>query len=345
MTANMKCLVYILILRCFAVSAAPTNGDKALDNLFERKIIKIIDLQGILGDLELNATYKNINTLNIASKTNESVFEVLEQPDLNVNNEMQSQKALLDKHTAFIEQLKAQIAILEATVLNLKNLLSTNYKYLDENEATSCLDFDSWESVNLINVPGIAPFRVLCDACGSEFGWIVIQRRFDGSLGFYRDWNSYRFGFGFYDSEFFLGLEYIHRLTISRPYELYIELVDFENKLYEARYDNFLIGSEQEKYMLKSLGTYSGNAGDALSYNLYDKFSTYDSDNDKWFSGNCANYFESGWWFNSNANSNLNGNYLKSGESNKKGIWWYPLRRYGSLKSVKMLIRPKYTLL
>ncbi|KAM8708475.1 hypothetical protein ACLKA7_015450 [Drosophila subpalustris] len=224
---------------------------------------------------------------------------------------MQSQKALSDDYTESVEQLKAQIANLQASVLNLKNLLSI--KHANENKATSCLDFDNWESVQIINIPGIGPFQVLCDACGGEFGWIVIQRRLDGSLGFYRDWNSYRSGFGYYDSEFFLGLEYIHRLTISRPYELYIELVDFENTLYKARYDNFVIGSEEEKYMLKSLGTYSGNAGDALRYNLYDKFSTYDCDNDKWWNGNCANYYESGWWFNSDANSNLNGNYFKSG--------------------------------
>ncbi|KAH8371771.1 hypothetical protein KR093_008812, partial [Drosophila rubida] len=173
--------------------------------------------------------------------------------------------------------------------------------------------------------------------------WMVIQRRFDGSVDFYRDWNAYRFGFGYYDSEFFMGLEYLHRVTISRPHELYVELVDFENRLFHARYDDFLVGSVEEKYALKSLGAYSGNAGDALRFNLYDAFSTYDSDNDGWFRGNCANYFQSGWWFGSDANSNLNGRYFKSGERNVRGIWWYTLRGYGSLKSVKMLIRPKYT--
>lgn len=120
----------------------------------------------------------------------------------------------------------------------------------------------------------------------------------DGSVGFQRTWQEYCNGFGSIYGEFFIGLEKLHWLTKSRPYELYVELVDFGNQKYYAQYDNFLIGSEQEKYMLKSLGNYTGDAGDALTYNLHDKFTTLDSDNDKWPKGNCANWYEGGGWFN-----------------------------------------------
>ncbi|XP_060654741.1 microfibril-associated glycoprotein 4-like [Drosophila nasuta] len=354
MTAKMKFFIYILFLKCFTLSVATeTEDNKVLNNLLESKLISIIDLQGILGALELNATYKNIKTLNIGSKANDNsnVLGLLQKPNFNVEEQMQrpdykakkplqTEKALSTDETATaVKQLKAQVDNLQLSVFQLQNLVNSN-----ANKPKSCLTDKGRESNQVIRVPGVDAFRVVCDTCAAGPGWIVIQRRFDGSLDFYRDWNAYRFGFGYYDGEFFLGLEYIHHLTISRPYELYIELIDFENQLYFARYDNFLIGSAEEKFALKSLGTYNGNAGDALSYNLYDKFSTYDSDNDNWLHGNCANYYESGWWFGSDTNSNLNGRYYKWGQRNARGIWWYTLRGYNSLKSVKMLIRPKYTL-
>ncbi|EDV94259.1 GH23543 [Drosophila grimshawi] len=261
---------------------------------------------------------------------------------------MQTQGAQREDLTAVVAELKSQIFQLNDTVLHLENLLwkrdEEEEKKKEKATSSCCSVLDPVGSVQLISVPGIEPRWVLCDACGAGTGWIVIQHRFDGSLNFYRDWNAYRNGFGFYNGEFFIGLELLHRLTKSRPFELYVELVDFNNHMFHAQYDSFLVGSEEEKYMLKSLGTYTGNAGDSLKYNLYDKFSTYDNDNDGWSRGNCANYYASGWWFNWDANSNLNGRYFKSGEQNVKGIWLYTLKRYYSLKSVKMLIRPKYTL-
>jgi len=56
------------------------------------------------------------------------------------------------------------------------------------------------------------------------------------------------------------GNDNIHLLTSGRRQELRIDMEDWEgNKVY-ALYDNFTVGSEQEKYKLISMGQYNGTA-------------------------------------------------------------------------------------
>ncbi|XP_070072470.1 fibroleukin-like isoform X1 [Drosophila takahashii] len=94
--------------------------------------------------------------------------------------------------------------------------------------------------------------------------WMLILHRFNGSLNF----NTFDIfnviGSASKDKEFFLGFDKLHNITKSRRHELLIELEDFNNKKAYARYDNFVVGSKAKGYALESLGSYSGNAGDAL---------------------------------------------------------------------------------
>ena len=88
----------------------------------------------------------------------------------------------------------------------------------------------------------------------------IFQRRLDGSVDFYRGWNSYKFGFGQLNGEFWLGLDKIHHLTKSPNHnDLRIDLEDFSNETRYAIYDYVAVSSESNKYKL-SLGTYSGNS-------------------------------------------------------------------------------------
>ena len=88
----------------------------------------------------------------------------------------------------------------------------------------------------------------------------MFQRRQDGSENFYRTFASYRRGFGNLTGEFWLGNDYLHRLTAQDEYELRIDLEDFEQNQAFALYDYCLVGDRSTNYKLR-IGSYSGTAG------------------------------------------------------------------------------------
>ncbi|XP_022217680.2 fibrinogen-like protein A [Drosophila obscura] len=208
---------------------------------------------------------------------------------------------------------------------------------------TKCASYEE-SGIHQIQVPGSEPFPVYCEMVEmDEPAWIVVLKRTNGEQqDFYRNWTSYRNGFGDLTDDHFLGLENLHSLTRSVPYELLIQLEDFSGNERYALYSNLRIGNEHEKYKLRSLGEYSGNAGEAMSYHLNNEFTTYDRDNDGWGKGSCASYYGGAWWYGWDANSNLMGRYKDGPQNDWTGIWWFPWKSYTSLKSVKMMIRPAY---
>ncbi|XP_017075822.1 microfibril-associated glycoprotein 4-like isoform X2 [Drosophila eugracilis] len=171
--------------------------------------------------------------------------------------------------------------------------------------------------------------------------WMVIQRRIDGSVSFntlnFMHDRWFKLGFGDLTKEFWIGCEKLHKLTTSRRHELYIQIVDFEDAIAYARYDNFVVGSEDEGYALKSLGEYSGTAGDALSTSIQKKFV-----HSACFYEFYGRTFHWSWWDKSQCN--LNGFYHATSMnlSDVNGIWWSKWNDRGrlNLKSCKMLIRP-----
>ncbi|KAG8429640.1 hypothetical protein GDO86_019637, partial [Hymenochirus boettgeri] len=165
---------------------------------------------------------------------------------------------------------------------------------------------------------GVQAMSVMCDLETDGGGWIVFQRRQDGSVDFYRDWNSYKKGFGNQIGEFWLGNDNLNKLTATGKFQLRIDLINFENRKTFAVYSDFRIGSESEKYKL-FIGTYTaGDAGDSLGYHKNRPFTTKDVDNDG-HSTNCAEDFTGAWWYGECHQSNLNGQYKSS---NLNGVSW-----------------------
>uniref|UniRef100_A0A182W262 Fibrinogen C-terminal domain-containing protein n=1 Tax=Anopheles minimus TaxID=112268 RepID=A0A182W262_9DIPT len=120
--------------------------------------------------------------------------------------------------------------------------------------------------------------------------WIVFQRRFNGSVNFYRNWTEYKQGFGNLHGEHWLGLDKLHAIVKTRQHELLIVLEDFDGVIAYAHYEDFKIGDESEKYVIKSVGRYTGTAGDSFSAHKDEEFSTYDQDHDK-HAAHCAQSF------------------------------------------------------
>ncbi|XP_058120333.1 angiopoietin-related protein 7-like [Anopheles ziemanni] len=165
------------------------------------------------------------------------------------------------------------------------------------------------------------PYEVFCEQNMFGGGWIVIQHRFNGSENFYRNWTEYRNGFGNVEGEFWLGLNHVHHITKNRSHELIVEVKDFHGNYGYARYGEFAIGNESESYTLKKLGSYSGTAGDAISFNKDHKFSTFDRNNGP--GKNCAVDRHGAWWYYGCTNANLNGNYKNTTNDRSAIEWWF----------------------
>ncbi|XP_051858582.1 fibrinogen-like protein 1 isoform X4 [Drosophila albomicans] len=235
------------------------------------------------------------------------------------------------------EQIKIQLKLKEAKtkLIDKVNETKLSQSALDKLNATTCIAFGDYSGVHELNVSGIGLFNVLCDSELAGPGWIVIQQRVGGDESFDRDWATYRKGFGSFESDFFLGLEKIHRITSLQRFELYIHLVDLDGRTYNARYDDFKISDEDNGYAL-SLGKFNGTIiWDGMRDTENMKFSTFDHDNDKTDYANCAVWQESGWWYNHCSACPLNAPYETS------ILWWVEMTEYILLKKVKMLIRPK----
>ena len=192
-----------------------------------------------------------------------------------------------------------------------------------------------------ITIPNTSKtIHVYCDQDTDGGGWLVFQRRQDGTVDFYRDWADYKAGFGKITGEFWLGNDHLHSLTQDQQ-ELRVDLVDFNDTTAFAKYSTFVVKSESKKYSLTISG-FSGTAGDSLKSHNGMAFSTKDRDNDMGPSRSCAQERQGAWWYWSCNHSNLNGPYHDSAKAGHAGVTWFHWKnRYVSLKKTEMKIRPK----
>ncbi|XP_033639020.1 ryncolin-1-like [Asterias rubens] len=182
--------------------------------------------------------------------------------------------------------------------------------------------------------------QVYCDMETDGGGWIVFQRRQDGSGDFYRTWAEYQSGFGDLQNEFWLGNDILRDLTGSGQWQLSVDMEDWQSNTSWASYGEFAVTGD--KYTLQ-VGSYDAQspAGDSMAWHDGQSFSTKDQDNDARSDYNCAEGYEGAWWFNRCFQAHLNGKYYPQGEvSFAQGIQWEAWKGYYySLKKCSMKIR------
>ena len=158
-----------------------------------------------------------------------------------------------------------------------------------------------------------------------------IRRSMDNpNLDMFRDWASYKAGFGDPNADFIMGLEELHQLTKNGDYKVKIYAAGGASCSW-ADYDHFSIGPESDFYRINMTGY---NPSSELS-NVFDDwnqngqpFSTHDQDNRLGGrNGVClANGHYGGWWYLGDCAAT----YVKSSWSQ---TWtaigsWYGLRNY-----------------
>lgn len=215
------------------------------------------------------------------------------------------------------------------------------YMKLELKEPSNCFDiyncFSRGNGVYNVMTNGGVGLNIYCDM--DNGGWTVIQRRFDGSVDFARDYKDYQNGFGQVTGEFWLGLDTIHELVVDGDFEVRFDLEDYEGNARFALYKSFNVGDLKDNYQL-NISDYSGTAGDAMKTHNGMLFSAGIIDFDNWRTRCVDRFGGGGWWFNACHNANINGLYNDT--TYGLGIVWSQWRGFEySMKSVSMKIRPR----
>ena len=114
----------------------------------------------------------------------------------------------------------------------------------------NCFDYyqngSTTDGVYLIYPDEEEPFQVVCHMTTEGGSWTTFQRRMDGSVDFYVHWESYKEGFGSLKSEFWLGNDFLHRLTASANMVFRIDMEDYEGDRRFSEYTFFSVADESD---------------------------------------------------------------------------------------------------
>lgn len=246
----------------------------------------------------------------------------------------------IESYEEKLKENEAAIQLLENEISEIDKRITPNYVIRQQSEKsyftgvlrsallgiypTLCLPDGKNKGTRTIDLCD-GPFEVGCEGEIAGPGWIVIQRRINDNLDFNRNWNEYENGFGNITGSYFIGLKKLLQLTSLEPHELFIYLESLDGETRFANYNHFEI--MRRNYKLKSVGQYSGTAGNAFEDSVGNNFKANSSrkfrDSTNLITGWWSSYDQSG------IGSNLNAAY------SQWQTWPKPF------KTVQMLIRPK----
>ncbi|XP_071797137.1 ficolin-2-like [Asterias amurensis] len=201
---------------------------------------------------------------------------------------------------------------------------------------SSCQEFRdagySESNVYTIYPSGSSVMRVYCDMETDGRGWIVFQRRIDGSIDFYRNWTEYQTGFGDLSGEFWLGNDNLVELTSAGYTNLRVDLTTWTGEEGHAEFSGVRITGIE--YIFSYDNFVGGNADDSLNDNKNNPFQTKDNNDN---GENCAEQTRGAWWFKDcTVKSHLNGEYEQN-PVGRRGIVWYKWNQ--PIKACSMILR------
>ena len=301
-------------------------------------------------DLKVITEKQNVNADTLDSLTEE--VAVMKSEFISMKSEL---KTYIDEFKTIVEELKAnadnsddrfsdKFKTISETVNANSEKLDHLTNYVERALYSSCLGYRKAGytrsgEYRIKMTYNKTVLTVYCDQETDGGGWLVFQRRQDGSEDFYRNWEDYKKGFGQITGEFWLGNDNLHLLT-KDDQELRVDLMDFDGNTAYAKYTTFTVGPESENYKLTVTG-YSGTAGNSLRWHNGKDFSTKDRDNDS-SESHCAQVHKGAWWYSGCHHVNLNGIYHLSFKVDHAGVRWYDWKRNSeSMKKAEMKIRPK----
>ncbi|XP_064545446.1 angiopoietin-related protein 7-like [Drosophila montana] len=142
-----------------------------------------------------NEFYKQ--TIKVLTKNVLSIKE--EMGKLNPNAlKIQDYEEQLEKQKKLIDQKDQQISEMKNEV----NICTKNLRSCEEKPVYSeCTVFADIPDIHMVKPDQEDPFNVLYDNTTAGPGWTVIQQRINGKENFYRDWATYRTGFGSFEGD------------------------------------------------------------------------------------------------------------------------------------------------
>ena len=196
--------------------------------------------------------------------------------------------------------------------------------------------------------PGTATLSnlsVSCDQTTDGGGWIIYQRRLDGSVDFAGNWNDYKIGFGTIGNntdEMWLGNEKLFQIQQaygSIELEFRIEATSFDRESCWATFHDFKMSSETGNYSITWNHVHASHRPMILQINMHNgtRFSAKDRYTCE---EHCVTMYEGAWWFHFCASFYFNGVYIPRKTSAYTSIFVNGFVDGETLKTSCMMFRP-----
>uniref|UniRef100_A0A8D8HI98 Angiopoietin-4 n=1 Tax=Culex pipiens TaxID=7175 RepID=A0A8D8HI98_CULPI len=303
----MRTIPLILLVKCLLIVLAESSTQQQVENVKNVGCDRLENFEERFSNLA-ESIASNFTALSNSLKKLEATFFQNQKRYNNQFNDVNVDISRLSERIAKLEKLNETLTMSQES-LNKGIIPDASTVCNNSNQhgpiITSCKQ-PSTSGVFRMQNPNV---QVFCEMDSFNGGWLVIQQRVDRTLDFNRSWAEYRDGFGTVgkNDNFWLSLEAVHQVTSRGSCELSVEMKDGSGRYKYARYSQFGVAGEDDKYRLTVDGYLwweAGRTGDMFSHHNGMKFSTFDGNNDP---GDikCAQRF-GGWWFKQCFLCNLN---------------------------------------